>query len=98
MGIGAGILLIAVGAILTFATNWKVSGLDLHAVGWVLMIVGALGLILFFSFWNNRRRRPSAPAVVTERSVVDRPVVERPLATERTTYVDDPTAPRPPGY
>ncbi len=98
MGIGAGIFLIAVGAILTFATNWTVSGVDLHAVGWVLMIVGVLGLILFFAFWNGRRRRPSAPTVVTERSVTDRPVVDRPVTTERTTYADDPAAPRPPGY
>jgi hypothetical protein len=93
MGIGAGIFLIALGAILTFATNWKVSGLDLHAVGWVLMIVGVLGLVLFFTFWNDRRRRASSRAVVTER-----PVVNGPVATQRTTYVDDPTAPPPPGY
>jgi hypothetical protein len=92
MGIGAGILLIAVGAILTFATNWRVSGLDLHAVGWVLMVVGVLGLVLFFSFWNNRRR-PTAAAVVTERPV------DRPVMTERTTTYPDPAGnPPPPSY
>lgn len=103
MGIGAGILLIAVGAILAFATNWHVSGIDLHAVGWVLMVVGVLGLVLFFSFWNNRRR-PGAPAVVTERPLAaERPVVservERPIATERrTTTYRDVGDPPPPGY
>ena len=59
MGIGVGIFLIALGAILTFAVDWTVSGLDLKAVGWVLMTAGVIGLILFFYFWN-RRRTPAA--------------------------------------
>jgi hypothetical protein len=98
MGIGAGILLIAVGAILTFATNWHLSGIDLHAVGWVLMVVGVLGLVLFFTFWNNRRR-PTGPAVVTDRPVTTERVVDRPVTTERTTTYHDPAGnPPPPGY
>jgi len=99
MGIGAGILLIAVGAILAFATNWHVSGIDLHAVGWVLMVVGVLGLVLFFSFWNTRRR-PGSPAVVTDRPVVTERRVDRPVITERstTTYHDPAGDPPPPGY
>jgi hypothetical protein len=98
MGIGAGILLIAVGAILAFATNWHLSGIDLHAVGWVLMIVGVLGLVLFFTFWNSRRR-PTAPAVVTERPMVTERTVDRPVTTERTTTYHDPAGnPPPPGY
>lgn len=71
MGIGAGILLIAVGAILTFAVHWHVAGLDLHVVGWVLMLVGLLGLVLFFTFWNKPRGVRSAGRVVTERQVYD---------------------------
>jgi hypothetical protein len=55
MGIGVGIFLIAVGAILTWAVNWHLAGVDLHIVGWVLMLAGLLGIILFFTFWNNRR-------------------------------------------
>jgi Na+/proline symporter len=70
MGIGAGILLIAIGAILAFAVNWHISGLDLQVVGWILMIVGIFGVVLFFTFWN---RRPSARRVVAERSVYDDP-------------------------
>ena len=46
MGIGVSIFLIALGAILTFATDVGVSGLDLDVVGIVLMLVGALGLIM----------------------------------------------------
>ncbi|HEY2950174.1 MAG TPA: DUF6458 family protein [Micromonosporaceae bacterium] len=64
MGIGVGIFLIVVGAILTFALDATVSGINLDVVGWILMLAGAAGLILFFYFWN-RRRAPRA--VVTER-------------------------------
>jgi hypothetical protein len=62
MGIGVGILLLALGAILTFAVDWKVAGLDLQAVGWVLMASGVIGLVLYFYFWN-RRRAPMTAAV-----------------------------------
>jgi Domain of unknown function (DUF6458) len=67
MGIGAGILLIAIGAILAFGVDVHVSGLDLQVIGWILMAVGLLGVILFFAFWN---RRPSG-RVVAERRVYD---------------------------
>lgn len=69
MGIGFGVFLLALGAILTFAVDWTVGGLDLKAVGWVLMAAGVLGLVLFFYFWNRRRApaaavAPSAPQEV----------------------------------
>ncbi len=63
MGIGVGIFLIAVGAIMTFALDVSVAGIDLDVVGWILMLAGVAGLVLFFYFWN-RRRAPHA--VVTE--------------------------------
>ena len=59
MGIGAGIFLIAVGAILTFAVrNTAIVGnwLDVHAAGWVLMIAGAIGLVVTLIIWGTRRR------------------------------------------
>ncbi|MFF7248537.1 hypothetical protein ACFZBU_32025 [Embleya sp. NPDC008237] len=56
MGIGAGILLIAVGAILTFATDWSVSGINIDVVGVVLMIAGVVGIALFLMVWGPRRR------------------------------------------
>jgi len=83
MGIGIGIFLIALGAILTFAVDWSIGGLDLNAVGWILMVVGVGGLILFFYFWNQRRV-PQAVAAVRQRQVTGQP----------RTY-DDPTPPPP---
>ncbi|HWI04877.1 MAG TPA: DUF6458 family protein [Acidimicrobiales bacterium] len=45
MGIGVSVFLLAIGAILAFAVNLSVSGLDLATVGVILMIVGAIGLV-----------------------------------------------------
>jgi len=75
MGIGASILLIAIGAILTFALNVQVGFLDLDVVGWVLMLAGAVGLVFTTVIWGPRRRR----VVTTRDDVVDRPVDPRPL-------------------
>ncbi|MGW0228473.1 DUF6458 family protein [Actinopolymorpha singaporensis] len=72
MGIGASILLIAVGAILAFAVNFSISGLDISVIGWILMVVGVIGLIMTALIWGPRRRRAAAPATrVEERRVYD---------------------------
>jgi hypothetical protein len=68
MGIGVGIFLIVVGAILTFALDATVAGINLDVVGWILMLAGAAGLVLFFYFWN-RGRAPRA--VVSEQRTYD---------------------------
>jgi hypothetical protein len=63
MTIAGGILLIVVGAILTFATSVHVQGVSLDIVGWILMIAGAAGLILAFfqeAIWTERARRREA--------------------------------------
>jgi sulfite exporter TauE/SafE len=53
MGLGTSIFLIAVGAILNFAVSWRVQGVDLHMVGAILMVIGAIGLLLSLIFWNS---------------------------------------------
>lgn len=68
MGIGASIFLIAVGAILAFAVDVEVSGLDIAVVGWILMVAGVIGLILTMLVWGPRRRDAG---VVEERRVYD---------------------------
>jgi hypothetical protein len=52
MGIGISIFLIALGAILRFAVTATVSGLNVHTIGLILMIVGILGLVLSLIFWS----------------------------------------------
>jgi hypothetical protein len=53
MGIGVSLILIAVGAILTWAVNATVSGVELTTIGVILMVVGALGLLLSLMFWSS---------------------------------------------
>ena len=53
MGIGVSLILIAAGAILTWAVNATVSGIDINTIGIILMVVGALGLILSLMFWSS---------------------------------------------
>jgi hypothetical protein len=74
MGIGASIFLMALGAILTFATNVSLSGLDLDVVGVVLMLAGAVGLIMTMFVWGPRRRArviSDDEEIVEERRVYD---------------------------
>ena len=53
MGIGVSILLIAVGAVLAFAVHVSTSGFNRHTIGWILMIVGAIGILLSLIFWSS---------------------------------------------
>jgi hypothetical protein len=64
MGIGLSIFLIAVGALLAFAVDYQLWWLDIAVAGWVLMVVGALGLLLTLVLWSRRRGTGS---VVAER-------------------------------
>jgi uncharacterized protein DUF6458 len=67
MGIGTSIFLIASGAILYFAVNAHVSGLDISTVGLILMICGVLGLVISLFFLGSSRRTPPDRAVVRDR-------------------------------
>lgn len=65
MGLGGCIILIAAGAILTFATDWQVDGANLRVVGMILMAVGVIGIATFTSIAKRRRVvvPPSTPVV-----------------------------------
>jgi hypothetical protein len=53
LGIGVSLILIAAGAILTWAVNATVSGLNIHTVGVILLVVGIIGLVLSLIFWSS---------------------------------------------
>jgi hypothetical protein len=53
VGLGASLILIAVGAILTWAVSAEVSGLDIQVIGVILMIVGVAGFLLSMMFWSS---------------------------------------------
>lgn len=77
MGIGFSIFLLAVGAILAFAVNATLAGLDISIVGWILMAAGVIGLILTMVVLTPRRRRTvtdttnSTPTSSVEHQVSD---------------------------
>jgi hypothetical protein len=66
MGLGVSILLIAAGAILAWAVNADVSGVNIQTIGYILLIVGIVGAVLSMIFWStwagpgywSRRRGP----------------------------------------
>jgi Domain of unknown function (DUF6458) len=53
MGIGVGIFLVAVGAILAFAVNATSSAVNVDAVGWILIVVGLVAVLLSLIFWST---------------------------------------------
>ena len=53
MGLGVSLILIAVGLILALAVNTHVSGVDINTIGWIVTIVGAVGLVLSMIFWSS---------------------------------------------
>lgn len=56
MYFGGSIALIALGAILSFAVQDSISGIDLVMVGYILMIAGALGIVLSLVANGQRQR------------------------------------------
>jgi hypothetical protein len=67
MGIGVSLILIAAGAILAFAVDYQVSGLELQTIGWILLVVGIVGALLSMIFWSSW----GGPAGRRERVVYD---------------------------
>jgi hypothetical protein len=80
MGIGGGIFLIALGAILAYGVTVEPSWLNLDVVGWVLMLAGATIIVLTIWFWQQRRRRVVRTPRVEDASSIDRPGSVPPVA------------------
>ncbi len=54
MGIGASIVVAAIGAILRFAvTTTSSHGFNIHTIGVILLIVGIVGFIISLFFWSS---------------------------------------------
>ena len=53
MGISLSLLLVAIGAVLTWAVSAEASGVDIQVVGVILLIVGILGIVLSLVFWSS---------------------------------------------
>lgn len=97
MGIPVSLILIAGGAILTWGVTDEPSGLNLDAIGVVLIVVGivslVLTLLLWHSWWGPGHWRRTAYVDGPQRSWYDGRSWGR---TRRTTYVEDEAPPPPP--
>jgi hypothetical protein len=71
MSIGVSLFLLAVGAILRYAVNLSVAGIELQTVGLILMIVGIIGLVISLLWMTvlSDRDRTRERTVVRDRDV-----------------------------
>ena len=73
MGLSLSLILAAVGAILIWAVDASVSGLNLDVVGIILLIVGIVGALLSLAFWSSwggfGGRRTEHTTVIDDRRV-----------------------------
>ena len=67
MTVGASIFLIAVGAILYFATNFRVAHVSVDTVGLILMIAGVCGLLIGLYLQSMRSREARREVRVEDR-------------------------------
>ena len=77
MTFGTSLLLIAIGAVLRFAVSVSTSGFNIHTIGVILMIVGAVGFVLsllYMTMWADGERRWGRRTTYVEHDV---PPVER---------------------
>jgi hypothetical protein len=76
MGITASLLLSAAGAVLIWAVNAQTSGIDIHTVGVILLLVGIVGFVVSLFFWSSWGGFGAGPrrdtTVVRERETIDR--------------------------
>jgi hypothetical protein len=94
MGLGVSLILIAAGAILAWGVTNEPSGLNLDAIGAVLIVIGIVGFILSLLLWRSWW----GPGYFSRETYVEGdPAARGPWygRRRRTTYVED--EPPPPG-
>jgi hypothetical protein len=67
MGLGVGLILVAVGAILAWAVDVNTTGFNLNTIGYILLVVGIVGCLLSAIFWSSW----AGPGYFSRRRVVD---------------------------
>ena len=101
MTIGVSLILVAVGAILVWGVNAEAEGLDIDAIGVILMIVGFVGALLSMILWSDwspayrGRRRVYADEPVAIRRTTAHPRARR-TVVEEDEVGGPPAAPPPP--
>ncbi len=83
MGTGVGLVLLAIGAILRFAVSVTTDGLNIHTIGVILMIVGAIGVVASLVAWNSW----AGPGRYRSRRVVTDAAGNRVIAEDRSQVI-----------
>jgi hypothetical protein len=83
MGFGIGLLMTAAGAILIWAVNVSSTSVNIHAVGWVLFVLGLVGMALSLVFWSSW----AGPGYFSSRRTVTDSGTGTRITEERTTGV-----------
>ena len=97
MGIGGGIALIVIGAILSFGVSDAIDGVNLTVIGYICMGAGVIALILAITL-NAQRNNTTHTAVVEQRTTPNAPPAQAapaapPAAPVQQTYQQQPPAP-----
>jgi hypothetical protein len=106
MGVAVGLILVAFGAILTWGVNADVSGLNVTAIGVILLVVGLFVVLLDLLWWRTWTWYSAGPpwrrtTYVHDTGLPGQPVQPvRPVAPRRRVVVDEdvgpPAGPPPP--
>ena len=100
MGLIVSLIIVAAGAILIWAVTAEVAGVDIDAIGWILLVVGIVAFLLTLVLWSpwttrSAARREYVEEVPSRRRVVDRP--RRDVVVEdREVVVEDDRPPAGP--
>ena len=89
MGLGASLVLVAAGAILVWGITSEPSGLDLDAIGVILIVIGIIGFVLSMILWRSWW----GPGYFSRSTYVEGAAP----AARRTTYVEEEPPPPPAG-
>ncbi|MBC6456484.1 DUF6458 family protein [Actinomadura sp. HBU206391] len=73
MGLGVSLAFVAIGAILAFAVRFDLSGIDIHMIGWILILVGLANLAFTLMYTRPRQRARLAGMVDEDPLYVVRP-------------------------
>ena len=97
MGVPLSLLLIAAGAILTWGITNEPSGLNLDAIGVILMVIGIVALFFSLLLWRSWW----GPGYFSRATYVEGGPTHpwyygRSWGRRRTTYVEDDAPPGPP--
>ena len=88
MNLGAGIAVIAFGAVLAFAVNSSGGAIDVSVVGWIVMLAGVAYLLVEMNYFGPRRRGVPRPTMRSTMRPMMRPTM-RTRRAPRTVVVED---------